>query len=58
MSSMRMRSRDNWSRPARAGDAGGDPVRVGRALAVGGVEAKEPQDAQIVFGDAALPRRR
>ena len=38
--------------PGTAVDAGGDPLRVGRALAVGGVEAEEPQDAQVVLGDA------
>ena len=52
MISMRTRSRDNCSRPARAGDAGGDPCRVERALAIGGMEAEEAQDAQVVFRDA------
>ena len=33
-------------------DAGGEALWVGSALAIGGVEAEEPQDAQIVFGDA------
>src|SRR5262249_59701202 len=33
-------------------DAGGEARRVGSAWAVGGVEAEEPQDGQIVFGDA------
>ena len=28
------------------------PVRVGRAPAIGGVKAEEPQDAQVILGDA------
>ena len=35
-----------------SGDAGGDPCRVERALSIGGMKAKEAQDAQVVFGDA------
>ena len=34
------------------GDAGGNPCRVERALAIGGMKAKETQDAKVVFGDA------
>ena len=34
------------------GDAGGKPGGIGRALAIGGVEAEEAQDAQIILGDA------
>ena len=41
-----------------AGDAGGDARRIGRAVAIGGVEAEEAQDAQIVLGDAPRRRRR
>src|SRR6478735_2257176 len=33
-------------------DARGEPLRVRSALAIGGVEAEEAQDAQIVLGDA------
>ena len=40
------------SSPARAGDAGGKPARVRRAVAIGGVEAEEAQNAQIILGDA------
>ena len=39
-------------------DAGVQPVFVERPLAVSGVEAKEAQDTQVVFGDALLWRRR
>ena len=35
-----------------SGDAGGDPCRVERALAIGGMKAEEAQDAQVVFRDA------
>ena len=55
ISSMRTRSRDSCSSPARAGDAGGKPFRIGRARAVGRVEAEEAQDAQIVLARCALP---
>ena len=51
INSMRTRSRDKCSRPARAGDAGGKPVRIGRALPVSRVKAEEAQDAQIILGD-------
>ena len=34
------------------GNAGGKPRRIGRALAIGGMKAKETQDTEIVFGDA------
>ena len=34
------------------GQRGGDSFRIGNALAVGGVETKESQDAQIVLGNA------
>ena len=39
--------------PVAAGDAGGEPFGVGMvAGAIGGMEAEEAQDAQIVFRDA------
>ena len=35
-----------------AGDTGGEALRIGRTRAVGGMEAEEPQDPQIILGDA------
>ena len=40
------------------GDAGGKPRGIGQPVAIGGVEAEEAQDAQIILGDALLRRRR
>jgi hypothetical protein len=37
-------------------NAGGEPGRIGRAVAIGGMEAEEPQDAQMVLGDARRRR--
>ena len=34
------------------GDAGGKPRGIGQPVAIGGVEAEEAQDAQIILGDA------
>ncbi len=36
------------------GDAGGKPRGIGQPMAIGGVEAEEAQDAQIILGDAFL----
>ena len=55
---MRTRSRDKLLEPARAGDAGGEPVGIGRPCAIGGVEAEEAQDAQIILRDARCAARR
>ena len=49
---MRTRSRDKRREPSPRGDAGVQSGRIGRTRAIPGVKAKEPQDAQIVFGDA------
>ena len=38
--------------PRARGDAGGKPRGVGQPVAIGGVEAEEAQDAQIILGDA------
>ena len=54
--SMRTRSRDSVSSPARAAMQADRPAASGRsAVAIGGVEAEEAQDAQIILGDP--PRR-
>ena len=53
---MRTRSRDNRSSCRARRDAGREPGRIGRAVAIGGMEAEEPQDAQIILGDARRRR--
>ena len=50
--SMRMRSADRLESPARPVDAGEIAGAVGLALPVGGMDAEEAQDAQIILGDA------
>ena len=52
--SMRTRSRDSVSRPARALMQACKPAGVRRAVAEMRVKAKEPQDAQIIFFDPPL----
>ena len=48
---MRTRSADSVGEPAARGDAGEISGAIGLALAIGGVNAEEPQDAQIILGD-------
>ena len=40
------------------GDAGGKPRGIGQPMAIGGMEAEEAQDAQVVLGDALCSPRR
>ena len=57
--SMRTRSRDSVSNPARALMQAASPVGVGRpGVAVARVEAEEAQDAQIILGDTPVRPRR
>ena len=51
--SMRTRSRDNCSRPARPAMQAARPSASGAPFAITCVKTEEPQNAQVVFRDAA-----
>ena len=55
---MRTRSADSVARPARAADAGEVAGAIRLARAIGGMNAEEPKDAQIILGDARMRDRR
>ena len=51
---MRTRSADSVGKARAPADAGEIAGAIGFAGAIGGVNAEEPQDAQIILGDALV----